>query len=366
MRVEALSDAEYMDRALALAGRARGCTTPNPLVGAVVVTGEGVVVGAGYHARAGEPHAEVHALRAAGPAARAATLYCTLEPCCHTGRTPPCVEAVVEAGIARVVMAVEDPNPRVAGGGARWLRQQGVQVDVGIGREKAVRLNRAFFSCMRRQRPWVIAKIATSLDGRVAAGPGMITHMTGAVADRCTQLLRAEVDAVGVGSATVLADDPLLTVRDVYRHRPLARVVFDRRLRTPPSARLFQTLSSGPVLIVTTVSMADACASQARDLERAGATLVRVPTSGIEAAVAALLPFGIQSLLLEGGPALHESAWAGGVVDAVRVLVTPRVLGPTGLPWMSWSRLSIPALVNLRVEPCGPDVMIEGDVHRLD
>ena len=150
MRVEALSDAEYMDRALALAGRARGCTTPNPLVGAVVVTGEGVVVGAGYHARAGEPHAEVHALRAAGPAARAATLYCTLEPCCHTGRTPPCVEAVVEAGIARVVMAVEDPNPRVAGGGARWLRQQGVQVDVGIGREKAVRLNRAFFSCMRR------------------------------------------------------------------------------------------------------------------------------------------------------------------------------------------------------------------------
>ncbi|MCX6539713.1 MAG: bifunctional diaminohydroxyphosphoribosylaminopyrimidine deaminase/5-amino-6-(5-phosphoribosylamino)uracil reductase RibD [Acidobacteria bacterium] len=361
-----LSDAEYMNRALALAARARGCTTPNPLVGAIVVTGEGVVVGAGYHTQAGEPHAEVHALRAAGPSARGATLYCTLEPCCHTGQTPPCVDAIIKAGIARVVMAVEDPNPRVAGGGARRLREQGVQVHAGVGRVEAVRLNQAFFSAMRRQRPFVIAKVATSLDGRVASGPGVRTHMTGAAADRRSQLLRAEVDAVGVGSGTVLIDDPLLTVRDVYRRRPLARVVFDRRLRTPTSARLFRTLSSGPVLIVTTAVVADAHASRARDLECAGATLVRLQTGGIEAAVAALLPFSIQSLLIEGGPALHESAFAAGLVDAVRVLVTPRVLGPSGLPWVASSRLSLPSLFNLRVEPCGPDVMIEGDVHRLD
>ena len=366
MRIEALSNAEYMDRALALAARARGCTTPNPLVGAIVVTDEGVVVGAGYHAQAGEPHAEVHALRAAGPAARGATLYCTLEPCCHRGLTPPCVDAIVEAGISRVVMAVEDPNPRVAGGGARFLREQGVQVHTGVGRDEAVRLNRPFFSAMWRQRPFVIVKVATSLDGRVASGPGMRTHMTGAAADRRSQVLRAEVDAVGVGSGTVLVDDPLLTVRDVYRRRLLARVIFDRRLQTPTAARLFSTLSSGPVLIVTTGAMADARASHARDLERAGATLVRVQTAGIAAAVAALLPFGIQSLLVEGGTTLHESVWAARLVDAVRVVVTPRVLGPSGLPWVASSRLSLPSLFNLRVEPCGADVIIEGDVYRID
>jgi diaminohydroxyphosphoribosylaminopyrimidine deaminase/5-amino-6-(5-phosphoribosylamino)uracil reductase len=361
-----LSDAEYMDRALALAARARGCTTPNPLVGALVVADEGVVVGAGYHARAGEPHAEVHALHRAGQASRGATLYCTLEPCCHTGLTPPCVDAIVEAGISRVVMAVEDPNPRVAGGGVRRLRERGVQVDTGVGRHEAVRLNQPFFSAMLRQRPFVIAKIATSLDGRVASGPGARTHMTGRSTDRRSQLLRAEVDAVGIGSGTVLADDPVLTVGDVYRRRPLARVVFDRRLRISATARLFSTLSLGPVLIVTTPAMADLRASHARDLERAGATLVRVRQAGIEAAVAALLPFNLQSLLLEGGTTLHEAAWAGGVVDAVRVLVTPRALGPSGLPWMAWPRLSIPSLFNLRVEPCGADVIMEGDVYRLD
>ncbi len=366
LRLERLSDAEYMNRALALAGRARGCTTPNPLVGAVVVTDEGVVVGAGYHAQAGEPHAEVHALRAAGPAARGATLYCTLEPCCHHGRTPPCVDAIVAAGISRVVMAVDDPNPQVAGGGARRLREQGVQVDAGVGGEEAARLNRAFFSAMRRRRPFVIAKIATSLDGRVASGPGVRTHMTGWAADRRSQMLRAEADAVGIGSGTVLVDDPLLTVGDVYRRRPLARVVFDRRLRTPTTARLFGTLSSGPVMVVTTAAMADARAPHARDLERAGATLVRVETAGIGAAVEALLPFGIQALLLEGGPVLHEAAWEAGIVDAVRILVTPRAIGPAGLPWLLPSRLSIPALHHLRVEPCGPDVMIEGDVYRID
>jgi diaminohydroxyphosphoribosylaminopyrimidine deaminase/5-amino-6-(5-phosphoribosylamino)uracil reductase len=361
-----LSDVEYMDRALALAARACGCTTPNPLVGAVVVTADGVVVGTGYHAQAGAPHAEVHALRAAGPAARGATLYCTLEPCCHTGRTPPCVDAIIEAGISRVVMAVEDPDPRVAGGGARRLRACGLDVREGVRRDDAVRLNRAFFTAIRRHRPFVTAKIAISADARTASGPGARTHMTGAAADRRSQLRRAEVDAIGVGSGTILADDPLLTVREVYRRRPLARVVFDRRLRTPPSARLFSTLGTGPVLIVTTAAAADMQPTAARDLERAGATLIRAQAEDIGSAIAALLPFGIQSLLLEGGTTVHESACAAGVIDAVRVVVTPRVLGPSGLPWVAWPRLSLPSLLNLRVEPCGADVMIEGDVHRLD
>jgi len=361
-----LRDADYMDRALALAARARGCTSPNPLVGAVVVTQAGVVVGSGYHAKAGEPHAEVHALRMAGPAARGATLYCTLEPCCHTGRTPPCTEAIVAAGIARVVMAVDDPNPRVAGGGASALRALGVRVETGVGAADAIRINRGFFSRMRRQRPWVIAKAATSLDGRVAAAFGATTHMTGAAADRRTQLLRADMDAVGVGSGTVLTDDPIVTVRDVYRHVRLTRVVFDRRLRTPPTARLLGTLASGPVLIVTTAEMADANAARATALERVGATLVRVERPGMAEAVAALTRFDVQWLLLEGGPTLHEAAWAAGVIDTVRLLVTPRVLGPAGVPWLTSSRCSMASLMNLRVEPCGPDVMIEGDVHRID
>ena len=167
-----LADAAYMDRALLLAGRGAGRTTPNPMVGAVVVTPDGVVAGSGFHERAGQPHAEVHALDAAGEAARGATLYCTLEPCSHHGRTPPCVDRIVAAGIARVVAAVQDPNPRVAGAGFRALKNAGVRVDVGVHAEEAARLNRPFFSVMQRGRPFVMAKAATSLDGRVAARAG--------------------------------------------------------------------------------------------------------------------------------------------------------------------------------------------------
>jgi len=361
-----MGDAEYMDRALFHAARGLGRTTPNPMVGAVVVTPDGVVAGTGYHERAGEAHAEVHALRAAGGAARGATLYCTLEPCCHHGRTPPCTDAIVAAGIARVVMAVEDPNPRVAGGGAAALRAAGVRVDAGPGRGEALKLNRAFFSVMRRQRPWVVAKIALSADGRVAAAPGARTPMTGPEANRRSQLLRAEVDAVGVGSGTVLADDPLLTVREVYRERPLVRAVFDRRLRTPPSAKLFGTLASGPVLIVTTAAAAAERPSQALALERAGGTIVRVDAPGLDASLRALVPFDVQSLLIEGGPVLHEAAWTAGLIDTVRAFVTPAALGPGGLPWLPFERLSLAALSDVRFEPCQSDVMIEGDVHRID
>ena len=359
-----LSDAAYMDRALFHAGRARGCTTPNPMVGAVVVSADGVVVGTGFHEKAGEPHAEVHALRAAGVSARGATLYCTLEPCCHHGRTPPCVDAITAAGITRVVVAVEDPNPRVSGGGARLLRDRGVRVEVGLRRDEAVRLNRAFFSAMQRGRPWVIAKIATSLDGYVTSGIGQHTALTSTEANRQSQQLRAEVDAIAVGSETLLVDDPRLTVHGVYRHRPFARVVFDRRLRTPIHARVLQSLASGPVLVVTTERQIAARPDEARALEHAGATLVALPADDLGTALAALLRFDIQSVLLEGGPAVHRAAWEAGCVDSVRVIVTPRTLGPAGVPWMSAAQLSLAALGGLRIEPCGPDVVIEGDVHR--
>jgi len=355
-----------MDRALLLAERAAGRTSPNPMVGAVVVSRDGVVVGSGHHARAGEAHAEVRALDEAGEAARGATLYCTLEPCSHHGRTPPCVDRILASGIARVVAAVQDPNPRVAGRGFRALEAAEIRVEVGLREDAAVRLNRPFFSVMQRGRPFVFAKVATSLDGRVAAGEGQTTRLTGAAADRQTQLLRARVDAVGVGAGTMLADDPLLTTRDVFRERPLARVIFDRRLRTPSTSRIFSTSAAGPIYVLTTAQERLSSAGRVAALERAGATVVTVLDGGVTAALATLAGMGIQSLLVEGGPALHDALWRARAIDAVRIIVTPRVLGPAGVPWLSSHQLAVPDLRHLDVVPCGPDVIIEGDVYRTD
>ena len=350
-----------MERALLLAARARGRTTPNPMVGAVVVTPDGVVAGAGFHARAGEPHAEVHALREAGEAARGATLYCTLEPCSHVGRTPPCVDAILQSGIARVVAAVADPNPR-SGGGFRLMRDAGVRVDVGIGETAARRLMRPFFSAMRRGRPYVVAKAVTSLDGRVAAAGGGPTRLSSSASDRRTHLLRAEVDAIAVGSGTILADDPRLTARGVYRSRPLARVVFDRRLRTPASAKLFATLECGPVIVV---SSEGAPPEAARALESAGARVVTAD-GGLADALRLLLPEGIQSVLVEGGPTLHAALWREGVVDAVRLVVASRALGEGGVPWVGPAEAPWASWRLVSVELVGGDVIIEADVHWTD
>ena len=220
-------DERFMRRAIAHAWQGWGRTSPNPLVGACVVTAEGVVVGQGAHERAGEAHAEVHALNEAGELARGATLYCTLEPCAHIGRTGPCAHRVIEAGIARVVAAMEDPFPLVHGRGFALLRDHGVQVEIGIERESALRLNQPFLTVVRERRPFVILKTASSSDGYIAAGPGERTRITSAPALRHAQFTRAWVDAVAVGSETVLVDDPLLTAREVYRERPLVRVIFD-------------------------------------------------------------------------------------------------------------------------------------------
>src|SRR5262245_31976712 len=215
----------FMERALFLAERGRGTTSPNPIVGAVVVNESGIVVGQGAHLAAGGPHAEVVALDAAGSLARGATLYSTLEPCAHTGRTGPCVERIVAAGISRVVAAVGDPNPRVAGRGFGYLRARGVRVDLGVSEEAARRQNGPFFTWVARRRPFVIVKAALSRDGFVGRSDRRV-KLTGAVADRWFQRQRAEVDAIGVGAGTVLVDDPLLTPREVYRARPLVRVLF--------------------------------------------------------------------------------------------------------------------------------------------
>jgi len=356
------ADQRFMQRALFHAARGRGRTSPNPLVGAVVVSADGVVVGQGFHERAGEPHAEVHALAAAGARARGATLYSTLEPCCHQGRTGPCVSRIVDAGIARVVAAVEDPNPAVRGRGFAFLRAKGVAVDVGLAAETAVALNQPFFTLMREGRPFVLLKAATSLDGRIADAPGRRTLLTSEESNRHAHRVRAEIDAIAVGSGTILSDDPELTARGAYRERPLVRVVFDRRLRTPPGARVLSTPDAGPVIIVTTAEAASH-ADARRPLESAGAQIEVADDGTIGAALRRLSARQIASLLLEGGAAVHAAAWDEGLVDYVRLYVTPHVLGPDGLPLLPERSFSSAELRERRIVPLGPDVMIEGYVH---
>src|SRR5215468_1792532 len=245
-----------MNRALSLAERGRGRTSPNPLVGAVVVSRDGVIVGQGFHRRVGEPHAEVHALEEAGDLARGGTRYCTLEPCCHVGRTGPCAQRIVDAGVTRVVAAVQDPNPLVNGKGFAHLRAHGVAVEVGVGAAAARALNQPFFTLMREHRPFVVLKAAMSADGYIAEAPGKRTQLTSSEANRHAHRVRAEVDAIGVGVGTILADDPSLTARGAFRERPLVRVIFDRRLRTPAGAAVLSTSHVGPVIIMTSTESA--------------------------------------------------------------------------------------------------------------
>lgn len=358
----ALLPDDYMARALFHASRGRGRTSPNPLVGAVVVSQDRVVVGQGYHERAGDAHAEVRALETAGAAARGGTLYSTLEPCCHVGRTGPCVARIVEAGIARVVAALEDPNPLVSGKGFAYLRGHGVDVQVGVGRLAAAALNQPFFTLVQADRPFVILKAAVSQDGCIAEAPGRRTQLTSAEADRHAQRMRAEVDAIGVGVDTVIVDDPLLTSRDVYRERPLLRVVFDRGLRMPPGARLLSTPESGPVMIVTTA--AGASRAQARNrLEALGARVEVAESRSFAAALAVLGRRRIGSLMLEGGAAVHRAAWDEGVADFVSVYRTPHVLGANGVRFLGGAPFSPEALVDAHTAHLGPDVLIEGYVH---
>lgn len=357
-----VTGADYMRRALFHAGRAAGVTTPNPLVGAVIVSPDGVVVGQGLHPRAGEPHAEVFALNDAGERARGATMYVTLEPCCHTGRTGPCTRKIIAAGIVRVVVAMRDPNPLVHGKGIEELRASGIQVEVGLLEEEAARLNRAFSIVQTQGRPMVIAKAAMSRDSRIAAAPGVRTQLSSADANRRTQRLRAMVDAIGVGSGTVLADDPMLTVRECFRARPLARVVFDRQLRTPSTARLLSTLDAGPVIILTTAAAVGRQAGRVAALKDAGATLIE-GTGELAADLRALVQRDISTLLLEGGAVMHAAAWRAGVIDRVHVIVAPVELGESGLRVFDGVDVPASALSPVTVEQLGPDTWMEADVH---
>lgn len=366
-------DVLHMARALALAGRGRGTVSPNPMVGVVIVDDEGVVVGRGSHAFAGGPHAEVVAIADAGSRARGATLYCTLEPCSHFGRTPPCAPAVVSAGIRTAVIAMEDPNPLVSGRGIAHLRAHGVDTRVGLLEEASRRLNGPFISRITQGRPLIVMKVALSADGRVGRRERPPLRLTGVVADRRVHRDRAEVDAIGIGSGTLLADDPRLTPRGAFRRRPLVRVVFDRRLRTPASSALLSTMAAGPVIIVTTAAGIAREPGRTADLTRAGAaleTFFAASAGSLETAVQALGGRGVGSLTIEGGPALHQAFWDAGLVDRVQMYRSPLVVGPDGIAWFTTGEAIAGSLTNVTELPLARpgeragDLLIEGDVHR--
>lgn len=350
-------DRPFMRRALRLAARAAGRTSPNPLVGAVVVR-DGAVVGDGFHRAAGEPHAEVVALRAAGSHARGATLYTTLEPCAHHGRTPPCVDAIREAAVARVVAAMRDPDPRTDGKGFRLLRAAGVEVTAGVLGADAARQNEGFVTRLAKGRPFVLVKLATTLDGRVNVQGSR--YLSGKAALREVHRLRDRYDAVLVGAGTVLADDPALTVREVKGRDPL-RVVVDTDARTPPTAKVVRT--ADPQRTVIFVAR-DADVRRVKRLRDAGVSVVALPRSGDGLDLTRVLRWlaeqGVNSVLSEGGPRLASSLVAQGLADRLLFLVAPLAGGPGRSALEGVAQTA--RLSGLRVRRLGDDVLLEGDL----
>jgi len=319
-RVES-RDELLMCRALELAREGWGQTAPNPMVGAVVVR-DGRIVGEGYHARYGEPHAEVVALEAAGERARGATLYVSLEPCRHHGKTPPCTDAILKAGVGRVVFAANDPTA-AARGGAEMLRAAGVEVASGPLEREARELNAAFFHAASSDLPWTTLKLAVSIETAIANARGTTSWLTGAEARAHVHALRAGHDAIAVGVGTILADDPKLTVREARPPRvPLKRVVFDRSLRTPRGSVIVRTARETPTTIVTR----DASLPAVRALRRAGVDVVAA--ADLHAGLRRLRATGTRSLLVEGGATMAAAFLTEGLVHRMVIFQAPVTLGP--------------------------------------
>jgi len=358
-----------MRRALELARNGLGLASPNPMVGAVLVA-DGRVVGEGWHEGPGTPHAEVMALEAAGDRARGATLYATLEPCSHQGRTPPCATRVVEAGVARVVAPLQDPNPLVDGSGFGLLRKAGVEVVVGVLQDEGRELIAGFAKHIGTGLPFVVLKMAASLDGKIAARDGSSRWITGEEARRDAHRLRAGSDAVVVGVGTALADDPSLTVRlDRYRGRQPLRVVVDGRGRLPASATV---LNGTALALVATTPSAPPGARAAWEGRGADVLVLdpdeegRVPLGGL---MAALGKRDVQTVLIEGGATLGWSAVESGVVDRLVLYLAPKLLGGTSAPGVlggdGVATITDALPLGIRsVEPIGEDLKVVADVHR--
>ncbi|WP_034383931.1 bifunctional diaminohydroxyphosphoribosylaminopyrimidine deaminase/5-amino-6-(5-phosphoribosylamino)uracil reductase RibD [Deinococcus sp. YIM 77859] len=344
-----------MREALALAAQALGRTAPNPPVGCVLVQ-SGQAVGRGFHPAAGQPHAEVFALREAGEQARGATAYVTLEPCAHHGRTPPCADALIRAGVARVVIAALDPHPLVAGQGRQKLLNAGIQVTTGVLEAEALRQQAGFRSRVTRGRPWTVLKYAMTLDGKVAAPNGHSRWVTGEAARARVHRWRNELDAIAVGSGTVLADDPALTTRGVPGGRDPRRVVFDRRGRVPATAR---ALGPGSILVTGPQTSPD-------PYEARGVTVL--PAADLLEALLGLGELGVNDLLLEGGPRLAGAFVEADAVDEVRVFVAPKLLG-AGLPPLDRPPREAMHLArtlrDVTTEQLGTDTLIQGFLHDI-
>lgn len=321
-----MDEAKWMQRALELAERGRGHVEPNPLVGAVVVR-DGRVVGAGWHQRHGEKHAEVHALAQAGEAGRHATLYVTLEPCCHQGKTPPCTEAVIGAGIGRVVAAMEDPFPQVAGRSASRLRAAGIAVELGLCEKEARRLNAPYLKLLKTQRPYVHAKWAMTLDGKIATRTGDSRWISNDASRRLVHELRGRMDAIVVGIGTVLADDPQLTARPPGPRTP-CRIVLDSKGRAPLAAKVVATARQIPTLVATA---GPANSPQVDALRKAGCEVLSLP--GLEGRTdmhALLDEFGRRrwtNILVEGGSEVLGSFVDARAIDEVHVFIAPKIVG---------------------------------------
>jgi diaminohydroxyphosphoribosylaminopyrimidine deaminase/5-amino-6-(5-phosphoribosylamino)uracil reductase len=354
-------DPGHMRAALALAARGLGRVWPNPAVGCVLVR-DGIVVGRGWTQPGGRPHAETEAIARTGEAARGATAYVSLEPCAHTGKTPPCAEALVAAGIARAVVAVEDPDPRVSGRGIAGLRAAGIRVDVGACAAEAAEINAGFFLRIAEGRPLVSLKLATSLDGRIATRTGDSRWITGEPARRRGHLLRATHDAILIGTGTALADDPELTCRlPGLADRSPVRVVLDRTLRLPATAKLLASAGGAPTWIVTSDSV---LAARRAAVERAGAQIIAVPEADGRLsptdALRALGDRGITRLLVEGGSALAANLLQQGLVDRIHWFRSAAIIGGDGLA--ATGGLGIERLVEVKRFVRGDAEMVGADV----
>ena len=364
-----MDDQHFMQMALDLAIKGEGFTSPNPMVGAVVVK-ESQVVGSGYHRKVGKPHAEVHAIDAAGERAKDATLYVTLEPCNHTGRTPPCTRKIIEAGIKRVVIAMLDPNREVVGGGAEFLNQQGIQVTTGIRHKQARKLNEAFVKYVRTGRPFVIAKCAATLDGRIATRTGDSRWVTGEKARRFVHRLRHAVDGIMVGINTIRADNPSLTSRlPDGRGQDPVRVILDTHLSISPEAKLLRQSSTADTILVVGEALAQ---DKKTALEKEGVRVIQSALQNglidLRALMDQLGAMEISSLLIEGGSRVLASAFGAGIVNKVFFFFGPKILGgDDGVPICSGPGAKLMsqsiAVGDINVQRFDDDVMIEGYIR---
>ena len=363
----ASQDEKYMRMALELALKGRGWVSPNPVVGAVIVRDDGTIIGQGYHERYGELHAERNALKNCMEPPAGATMYVTLEPCCHHGRQPPCTDAILEAGIRRVVVGSGDPNPRVAGGGIRILREHGIEVVEGVLKEECDAVNEIFFHYIQTGKPYVVMKYAMTIDGKIAAYTGLSKWVTGEEARAHVQKLRHELSAIMVGVGTVLADDPMLNCRIPGLTSPV-RIICDTHLRTPLDSKVVQTASEIPTIIAT------CCEDERAVLQytEKGCRVLNVAKSGdlhldLQDLVRKIGAEGIDSILLEGGGTINWSALESGIVNRVMAYVAPKLFGGSSAKTPVEGR-GIPdpqeavRLRDISISRLGEDLLIEGKV----